>query len=313
MKHLLLSLMILTCLASCKKELDKLNTNPNTATTDESGVNYVDNVSSLEAEYIFPFETYYSQIDTSINQASYDLPVYALVDEGDSVQVTWNTNGLTPILFNYLKQWQPSIQKWKVTSSLQFNRNSTGGRRRIDRTVKFLKSGIAVTRSTTINITKTTKTLDFGRVNFGMSKEEVKDNELKKFIDKYGEEFFTKWNEITPSIAYIGRTSFLHVGSYPFTCYEFSEGKLIKISEVTDPDIGIDVQGQYAKSIKQIAEKLGYVGNFLKPVSGAVEVYNLELPKSWVKNGFKYTIQRRNYPLNNGTSISRVGISIEKL
>ncbi|PQA60148.1 hypothetical protein [Siphonobacter curvatus] len=294
MKHLLPILLIGLSIASCKKEDNEINTTPNII--DSEGISYIDNVSIVEPEYQFPFETYYTKLDTSVNVRSYTLPIHVLVTEGDSAQVTWNTNGLTPIIFSYSKKWEATLQKWKVTSALMFEPSSTLGMRKIDRTVRFVKSGQSITKSTNINLTKAIKTFDFGRVNFGMSKDEVKTNIMAIVGNDNALAF---WEEFSPTHCFINSAYFITQFRPPVSCYEFIDKKLNRIYEIFAMD---NYRIDYLSS--DLLKKLGN-NNILR------EGNIIKVPQSWEKNGIKMVLDQKEFQRKSGKFVS-LYISFEK-
>ncbi|PMD99155.1 hypothetical protein BWI97_01745 [Siphonobacter sp. BAB-5405] len=305
MKHFLFIVALGGFILSCKRDKDNLNLTP--VLVDSQGITYTDNVSNIESEYNFPFETYYTKLDTTYNKTEYILPIYVLVDEGDSVQINWTANGLNAILFSESKQWESAIQKWKITSALKFIKSFTPGSRKIDHTVKFIKSGKIVTRSTKVNITNTSKNLDFGRVNFGMSRAEVKVYELAKFGLR--EDSFNGWNEYSPSLSYISQARYVP-DNLTFTCYEFSENKLSKISEA----FLVDHQNFPFETADALYRLFVRFGNN----KGIYKIYNLtnvdvlNIPQTWNYNGLKITFHKREFLLQTG-NLNRLCLTFEKL
>ncbi|GAB4018993.1 hypothetical protein GCM10028773_20650 [Spirosoma koreense] len=216
---------LLIALSCCSKKPPEPLIDPTVQTVNDI-LYAADNVSVWEASTTADVTITYTSLDTTATPASIDWPISALYAEGDSVRFSWVTTNF-PALIKVEKRWVAGLQKWQATSTLIIDPNTTPAQLLLNASVTFLKENKAISRKALLFFRTQTATFDLFRVNFGMSKDEVKANELSRL--GLGNTGTGVWYEPSPSLGVLSKSSHLAGGGY--TLYAFDNGKLKTVSE----------------------------------------------------------------------------------
>jgi hypothetical protein len=155
-----------------------------------------------------------------------------------------------------------------------------------------LKSKKSYPREQNLTVSQTDKHFDVFRVNFGMSKNDVKANELDRHRAPTSGP--GGWTETSPTAAYIYDSK---LGMDLFG-YEFSADKLVAVNTIKYHSTEVDTEyfSSYDRDeMIQLAKSKGIkIPTFQsKVVSGQVK-YRTEDKVTWVQNGIKFTFGLRN-------------------
>ncbi|GAB4018885.1 hypothetical protein GCM10028773_20110 [Spirosoma koreense] len=280
---------------SCGKRPSQGNVDPNPPTS-IGGIQLADdNVSLWESSRTFNTGTFYTSLDTGSTLTVLAWPIHALYDEGDSVRFTWSTPHISPVV-KVEKGWYATMQKWLGTSTLYFNPSKAPTPVTLTASVTFLNSKKSVTRQTVLTIAHTNYTFDLFRVNFGMSREEVKKNEMGRLVATN----ISGWTDFTPTLSAIATSSNLDG-----TFYEFDKHGLKAISEISS-------SGYYDDRFKKVALKYKIPETIQTRYNNAIKGEELAKEYTWKKGKVKLTLHSKDFQLPTGTK-RHVCITYEKL
>ncbi len=288
MNHIL-SILAIALLLSCsgKKEEDPLTINPTAPTAGEYNADGVINWASPTS---FSVNTYYTQIDTTSSPTGLNVPISATAVEGDSVRITWTVDGQAVAGAMQAKQWNQTDQKWLYGSLLTVPTNPYKASKSVKATVYFQKANKTVVRDMAVVLSQIRKTSDVLGVNFGMTKEQVKQAEYERLSTQddpiYG------WYELSPTLAGIRKSNNLRE-----TYYTFEEGKLKSVSESTG-------SSSFSDRLQELATKYKLPEQIIFFPSG-----NLAKDYVWNNGKIRFTISQRTFDLLG----KKASITYEKL
>ncbi len=249
-----------------------------------------DNVSVWEKSKTYTVNTYYTSIDTVSNPAIITWQISAVYPEGDSVRINWPVPTL-PATLKLEKVWFQNLQKWLAISTLTFNPATAPAQLPISASVTFINQKKSVSRDAVLTISQNKRTFDVFAVNFGMSREQVRINE----IERLGSDNLALggWTEHSPTLAELNKSA--TYGN--FTFYEFVANQLKSVS-ITSSQSGVD------NHLNVLVTKL--------KIPEAVNTGPLIKNYTWNNGKLKFTLHNKDFQLNTGAK-KFVCLTFEKL
>lgn len=246
-------------------------------------ISSIDNVSVWQKEYEIKFTDYYSLIDTVIAAREIVRDIRYYCDENENVSVRWSINGNVQSNTTTGRRWEGDIQKWLVINTATLNIDGIDKNLKIEAIVQFPNK--SVRRAKTIPKITTIKDISdaFGFI-FGMNR-----TDLNNIIG----------HDFSPQFASTGLN--LPTQSQPFSHFEFSNGKLIRlyllIGTQSNPYISIAI----------------YLADRCKiPVQIEITGRIIQNPQEWTFGKLKFKADTKDFS-DLGLSSNWSYISIEKI
>lgn len=305
MKKFLLFISVI--LVSCSKDDPKSNPDIKIPVGDK--VYDQDGITIHEPSVAFEVIQYNTRMDTTRVVPDMVLSWGVAVAEGDSVIGNWSVSPTFKFSEEYKKVWDERIKMWIANYSITITDFEAGLDGVAGIGIKKLKSGKSYSREQAVKVNRLVKNFDVFRVNFGMSKAEVKGNELARVIptgDKAN-----KWLEKSPTIAFIDAPNEPYLNGY-----EFENDKLKYIHVIQNA--GADDNTEYMSSdIRNVMLALAKRHNAPTPVFeqknfGAEVKYKTNSKITWVQNGLKFTYGLRNLPVKS-SNLNYYTLTYEKI
>ena len=259
-----------------------------------------DNVSIRVKESPIELDRYYTSIDTIDKPVAVSYNLCALVDKDDSLRVSWQLAGKAIPDYRQEKVWNEVEKKWFNCGYGTCTHNRESARLTLRATFNFLKNNKIVTRDIPIEILSKDYYYDLYRVNFGMSKAQVKTNETGRVSTA-----LDMWQDPSLTTAKINISLSLGVPE-SFTYYEFEDNKLKRVSDVL-------LEPKDFSSIQALAKTYKIPVNPLLKVDRYGTVIGLNQEQVWDNGKIKFTLSFRDFQLNNSEKKKLFAITYEKL
>ena len=161
-----------------KKE-EELTVNPIDSTTYKP-LGYVDGVLSWASPQSYSVNTYYTLVDTVTSPVLIAMPLSVTTTEEESVSISWLINDQSVAGTTQQKGWDQISPKWFYSSTLAVPTNPYKASIPVKAVVYFQKTSKTANRTATLNLKQTKKTTDVLGVNFGMTREQVRQAEAER-------------------------------------------------------------------------------------------------------------------------------------
>jgi hypothetical protein len=321
--HYISILVLSIFLAACSKKADPISAiidvpeivsedtsnadPPHVIIVDPPGTVYVDGIAydaegisrGPEGTYAIATNMYISKIDTSWNTDSTVISWSIMVPENENVTARWQIASGFSYRTKEKKVWNYPKQKWIYTYTLDLDKKVPAfGEIKMTFSNDITKE--VLERKFILALELKKHFFDVYRTSFGMTKDEVRTNEMQRVNDA-GIPHLT-WNELLPTVA-TGGIARVWGGS---VTYEYNEGKLVLVSEATlyRPN------GGSLSNLNHVLEFLKAPGR-PKVSWPTPETMLIEEPYSWDYEGLKITLQKREY-FFNGETIKANALTYEK-
>lgn len=288
MKKLLLIVLFLPfLLIGCSDSDSDSGNNPPDSTFsdgfDENGILVTD-----EKEYVF--NNYISSIGT-FNYINANPRISMRYDDGKVISIDWKINGVSYENKEYYKVWKEDILKWHTihTPDIDIEKNPFKFGDVIDIAIHI--DNKTVNKKLIIKENKITA--DIYGLNFGMNKNEVREQELSRMGDHF--------SDPAPNLMYNSSNPNM-LSMDALTLYTFNNNKLDEVGEYAKLRISaISTEIIIPEDFILLCKKLGFTGD-LKLVDG-------KLPQnhSWNNGKVEFTIHQRSDIFQN-----HIGISYKK-
>src|SRR5690606_12675812 len=158
---------------------------------------------------------------------THNLSWSVLVPESESVKAEWKIDAEIPIITSEKKFWLQNEKLWRYIFSAKIADEPVSGKGKLQIEITNETTGESLLRDLNLEVNLNKVSNDFNWVNFGMTKDEVRDLEVHRYKvvtlrDNHD------WVELLPTVAVLPITKFFSNGR---TAYEFEDGKLVSISE----------------------------------------------------------------------------------
>ncbi len=279
----LVSVILLSCSKDDPKSGSDVNVPVGDKIYDQEGV-------TIRPEAVdFEVVQYNTRMDTTRVIPDMVLNWGVAVAEGDSVLASWTV----PPTFKYsltITDFEPSVEGV------------------IGIALEKKQSGRRLAREQKVKVSRVVKNFDVFRVNFGMSKDEVKANELARLITTGDKS--KAWLEKTATIAFVDAPNEPYLNGY-----EFENGKL-KYIHVIQNATEVSNTDYMSSDIKDMMIALAKRYNAPAPVFEEKKIgnevkYKTNSKISWVVNGLKVTYGLKTLPVQ-GTNLSYYTLTYEK-
>lgn len=291
-----LSLILLSAIA-CKKNEKTIEPDPLPASEKFDP----DGISSFEDKNL-EVVTNYTKIDTFFTNTTADIGISARVLKGDSAIFKFTVYNYPVNITQSSSQWDPKEKLIVSQSNFNLDLLSLAGSVPVTASVRYLKTGVVLTKKAQVNITNTTRSFDIFNVNFGMSKETAKVNESKRL--DLADNKSTGWQASTPQTGYLGKSSqFSKSTRYSIsgsTYYEFENDQLISVSEIIDKNAENFQSEEEYQAVKLLFTRLGADKTPVMYVPTTNTTIYSKDALSWTKNGINFKFQKRDFELKSG-------------
>jgi hypothetical protein len=292
-------------LFSCKVPATEPNNNTGKVRV-VNGVTFAeDNVSVDYGSKPFALNKYYTSTDTlDLNDpVVFSKSFCALLDESDSLRVSWQLAGKSIPDYQQKKVWVQEEKKWMKCNYGAYTLNREPARVTLKSTFHFIKSNKVAVCEVSYEVTSKDYYYDLYEVNFGMSRAQVKANEVARIPN-----FPTAWLEPTPSTAISDFNTNISVLDGCITYYEFENDKLKRVSDVI-----LDLQ--YFANLQSLAKRYNVP---MKPTLkssfvGNERVYELTNEQSWNNGKIKFILSKKEIQLSSNEKKKLFAITYEQL
>lgn len=286
MKKLLIfiTVLIVSCSKSDPKSTPDIDVPIENETYDKDGITRKSESVTFE---VFQYNT---RIDTTRITPTMEIGWGAALADGDSIVAEWDVPSAFQFFESSKKERDDKIKKW-----VSFHTISISSPVPVSAVVKVslrnLKSGKMLSRQQAVTIKYTVKNFDIFRVNFGMTKAEVKENEFGRLVPK--EDSVSKWVEKSANLALIDGPGDPYVNAYEF------DGSKLKYIHVVQ-NAGSEENTEYMSSETRnqmiaLAQRYGgKVPVFEEKIIGSETRYKTNDKVSWTENGIRFTYGMRN-------------------
>lgn len=301
MKKIYLLFILIYLLPGCKKTSPEIlpeEENPQTEIpgsedpdgeyTIIDGVKYDNQRVSIPEETNLVYENYLfcNRLDTMyVADSTHNLSWSVLVPESESVKAEWKIDAEIPIITSEKKFWLQNEKLWRYIFSAKIADEPVSGKGKLQIEITNETTGESLLRDLNLEVNLNKVSNDFNWVDFGMSKDEVRNLEVHRYkvvtLRDYDE-----WVELLPTVATLPITKFFNNGR---TAYEFEDGKLVSISEFVPGKTNLYNNGprEYITEILKGLHIEGWPNYHYDSVNGS---YTLLEPYSWQYNGLKITL-----------------------
>jgi hypothetical protein len=303
MKSAFTLLLIVTFFWSCSKPDSDVDTN--TPPTDPPVVlnnkTYQNNVEVWYNTLTFELESTYTLLDTIPPPNGLFHFLSALCAADDSVRINWTVNG-KPVASQQSKVWNETAQKYRITTMAGYDPTKQPSKYPITIAFYFRNANKTVIRESQMTLIPKTYVFDMFRINFGMSKAQIKEPETARIGTNPSPN--QGWSEPSPNTALINSSATLGTGSY--TYYEFEDGKLKRISEVADSESSEFYLFHRTMSLK-------IPGFFNSSRTDLRNPFPVTQPIIWNNGKIKFTLSKKDVQLDAVTTKKLYAITYEKL
>lgn len=282
MNRFLLASLISLSLTACSKKRSEppIPTEISDEFVDSEGI------TKNAASNTFEITQYNTLIDTTVAASDMTVSWALLTNSSDSVSVTWSAPQGVIIQNRFDKRYDHTRQKW--VSEHKAVLTAKAGVYKITATLRNNTTGKTYVRSQDITINRKEETFDIFRVKFGMTKAEVKSNEMPRLglADVTG-----SWTETNPDLATASQSKFS--SWYGATQYGFKDGKLVKVKDINNEGF---VYKEHISIIRSLIKKYGNDGApQLTPDGESIEGIE-KAPVIWKVAGLKVTFEKGSIP-----------------
>jgi|GEM_PF-4998465 len=309
MKYTLLLLIGFSILVEgCKKkqtEIDPDETNiPGIPPVDSKPEFDTDFISLKDPEKVYHTTIHKTKFETVPEIDSSLIGWTVLAEDGHKIEGSWVLPSDLEYVDKYAMQWDQILQKWRHNFYIEIKVEKPLALLDVKLNIKNNTLNKTFSRSQKLSVVVQEKEYDISMLNFGMGKSEAKENEIGRSVGSGA-----NWVELSPSLVMYGEPTYFPEART--RQYDFTEGRLTKVSEFRFPYSETDVHSPEPETWNAMIKHLGGTEFPQYSKDEKTGVYSLPEDFSWTSKGLKFTIGER-YFKGNDREVNTLALVIEK-